>query len=76
MLYDSDYIFYKHLGYIRTYIYTYVYIYIRMYICTYVKMYIKTNNYFNYYSIYVLCMVAPTCFGNILPSSGNVPRAF
>jgi hypothetical protein len=28
------------------------------------------------HSIYSLCVVAPTCFGITLPSSGSVPRAF
>jgi hypothetical protein len=28
------------------------------------------------HSVYELCMVAPTCFGNTLPSSGGVPSAF
>jgi hypothetical protein len=28
------------------------------------------------YSVYQLRMVAPTCFGIILPSSGSVPSAF
>jgi hypothetical protein len=28
------------------------------------------------HSVYWLCMVAPTCFGIILPSSGSVPSAF
>jgi hypothetical protein len=28
------------------------------------------------YSVYVLCMIAPTFFGITLPSSGSVPRAF
>jgi hypothetical protein len=26
--------------------------------------------------VYWLCMVAPTCFGITLPSSGSVPSAF
>jgi hypothetical protein len=28
------------------------------------------------HSVYELCMVAPTCFDIILPSSGSVPSAF
>jgi hypothetical protein len=28
------------------------------------------------HSVYKLCMVAPTCFGIILPFSGSVPSAF
>jgi hypothetical protein len=28
------------------------------------------------HSVYYLCMVAPTCFGITLPSSGSVPSAF
>jgi hypothetical protein len=28
------------------------------------------------HSIYLLCMVAPTCFGITLPSSGSFPSAF
>src|SRR5215510_14306113 len=35
----------------------------------------KTNKYTNY-SFSLLCMVAPTCFGITLPSSGSVPSAF
>jgi hypothetical protein len=27
------------------------------------------------HSVYELCMVAPTCFGITLPSSGSVPSA-
>jgi hypothetical protein len=27
-------------------------------------------------SVYQLCMVAPTCFGITLPSSGSIPSAF
>jgi hypothetical protein len=42
--------------------------YLYFYIC------VKTNKCINYFSIY--CMVTPTCFGIILPSSGSVPRAF
>jgi hypothetical protein len=28
------------------------------------------------HSLYLLCMVAPTCFGITLPSSESVPSAF
>jgi hypothetical protein len=28
------------------------------------------------HSVYLLCMVAPPCFGITLPSSGSVPNAF
>jgi hypothetical protein len=28
------------------------------------------------YSFSLLCMIAPTCFGITLPSSGSVPSAF
>jgi hypothetical protein len=36
----------------------------------------KTNKYTNFHSVYELCMVAPTCFGITLTSSGSIPSAF
>jgi hypothetical protein len=35
----------------------------------------KTKKY-NNYSLSLICIVAPTCFGITLPSSGSVPSAF
>jgi hypothetical protein len=36
----------------------------------------KPTNTLSNHSVYELCMVAPTCFGLSLPSSGRIPSAF